>query len=473
MYATPTADQQRATQTIAVPIPERTTSIASPIQPGSSPNPSAGGDSGARSASSATASAPERPDSPFARIHKAVEDHIILQQTPPQFPALIQADTRDLADSAEDGPAPVLNTRDDGANVPMAPLFEDDEGSLEDSYNSSDEESSEAARPPPAPTERLSIYEVQNRISMNLQKMKIDPDFLLVSQEDEKPQPVVLPSLPSSARSTIEDLAPRDRLASMATIAAAPLPSPLAAAAPQPTTTPVPEKSGGTAAPSQNFAPPSLNSPVFDPRMTTTRPLETPALPPRPGTPEPVSRRTKKAREIVQTELYYLDCLSTMLVHYMVPLRLAVTEKSLGFDMSEEDIKNIFSTALTKIVDIHSSLIQSLHIRFEKWSDTETKIADVILEASSKFSQIYIEYCANYDVAVSAYDKLCMIPSFTQLMLQYKLNSGKALGLSHLLIMPVQRVPRYRLLLDVRLLLVPSWPSLTSAVVSGTVARYA
>jgi hypothetical protein len=346
----------------------------------------------------------------------------------------------------------------------MVPIFQDspDSSMMEDSYggDSSDEESMESASRPPPNVERLSMYEMQNRISMNLKKMAIDPAFLLHLPEDDIPPR-------KDTQPTELDANARNRLASVATVSAAPLPPPISITTPE-TVAEAPAASapipiGGNI----SFAPPGIERTAMD---TASRMLSdttfgsspspfgaspatfgsTPTLPARPTTPDPVSRRTKKAREIVQTELYYLDCLSTMLVHYMVPLRLAVQEKTLDFELSEDDVKNLFSTALTPIVDIHSALIQNLQARFETWSDTETKIADVILQSSTKFSKSYIEYCANYDTSVTTYDRLCSRPSFTQLMLQFKLNSGKALGLSHLLIMPVQRIPRYKLLLDVR-----------------------
>lgn len=60
---------------------------------------------------------------------------------------------------------------------------------------------------------------------------------------------------------------------------------------------------------------------------------------------------------------------------------------------------------------------------------------------------MYFDYGANYDNAISTYNKLMKDPSFGPLLNTFRAASGKPLSLEHLLIMPIQRIPRYTLLL--------------------------
>lgn len=69
--------------------------------------------------------------------------------------------------------------------------------------------------------------------------------------------------------------------------------------------------------------------------------------------------------------MYYLDCLHTMVVHYLVPLRFVIEEKTLDFQLTEDDVKSLFSTVLYEIVEVHSNLVKNLQERFDSWSDSE------------------------------------------------------------------------------------------------------
>ena len=61
---------------------------------------------------------------------------------------------------------------------------------------------------------------------------------------------------------------------------------------------------------------------------------------------------------------------------------------------------------------------------------------------------VYIEYANNYDAARDEFDRLSDNESFVRFCEAMELRDGLDLGLDDLMIMPVQRLPRYVMLLE-------------------------
>lgn len=157
------------------------------------------------------------------------------------------------------------------------------------------------------------------------------------------------------------------------------------------------------------------------------------------------TKRDNIAREILQTEKQYIENLQVIMNHYMMPMMAATRNKTQQVCFTDEDIKLIFSNNLTLILGVNLELLKSLEARVESWSVTQ-KIGDVFCSIAP-FLKMYFDYGANYETAIAAFTRLSKDPMFPPIMAQYKTNSGKTLSLEHLLIMPIQRLPRYTLLL--------------------------
>ena len=63
--------------------------------------------------------------------------------------------------------------------------------------------------------------------------------------------------------------------------------------------------------------------------------------------------------------------------------------------------------------------------------------------------KLYVDYVNNYDDAMVVFQELSKLDKFTTWLEEQKQKSGMKLDLVALLITPVQRVPRYELLLRV------------------------
>jgi hypothetical protein len=123
------------------------------------------------------------------------------------------------------------------------------------------------------------------------------------------------------------------------------------------------------------------------------------------------SKRTNTAREVLQTERYYMECLQVMLEHYMQPLNAACQDRKQNPGFNENDIRSIFSNHLTLIVGVNNELLRGLESKLATWDDSNSKIADVFL-MMAPFLKMYYEYSANYNAAIDTYNRLMKDPLF-------------------------------------------------------------
>jgi hypothetical protein len=112
-----------------------------------------------------------------------------------------------------------------------------------------------------------------------------------------------------------------------------------------------------------------------------------------------------------------------------------------------KDVQSIFSN-VELILNISNEMLQSLSDRYEKWTPNQC-IGDIFLKMGP-FLKLYIQYVNNYEHSLETLERLEKNPLFQAF---YKarnkegVNRTMGLSLPAYLIMPVQRVPRYSLLL--------------------------
>lgn len=155
---------------------------------------------------------------------------------------------------------------------------------------------------------------------------------------------------------------------------------------------------------------------------------------------EDLSDREKVLLEIFNTEKEYITYMTALVEECYVPVM-------------KGKYKNLFSTNEIKQIYGNIEIVRSINIRLldgiikklRSWGDTAT-IGDVFLQMLP-FFKVYKEYYTGYEEGVALLEKLSKKKDVaTYLKHCESVAQGHKLG--YLLIMPVQRIPRYSLLLN-------------------------
>jgi len=156
-------------------------------------------------------------------------------------------------------------------------------------------------------------------------------------------------------------------------------------------------------------------------------------------------QRTYLAQELLTTEKKYINNLNRIITIFLLPLR----DKAQSKDkiLSVDEINGIFLNIET-IFGIHKTFLQDFEDRISKWSDTQ-KIGDVFLKMGH-YLRAYTLYSNSYNNSMLSIQSLIKSnPSFSTFLSKCLLKpASKGLNLQAYLIMPIQRIPRYRLLLE-------------------------
>jgi len=153
--------------------------------------------------------------------------------------------------------------------------------------------------------------------------------------------------------------------------------------------------------------------------------------------------------EIITTEESYVEAMYTLVQHYLKPLKeLAI--------LSDKEILSIFSN-IEIIANLNTELLKQLEERKVIWVDEEPSIIGDIFVRMGPMFRMYREYCQNFDNSLETL-KFCTTNEKWMEYLQYvnhtllnKKNASQQstqFNLSSFLIMPVQRIPRYSMLLS-------------------------
>jgi len=113
--------------------------------------------------------------------------------------------------------------------------------------------------------------------------------------------------------------------------------------------------------------------------------------------------------------------------------------------VSDNQLSVIFG-CVDQVLEANQPLLDSLQERVEGWVEGETTIGDVFVRFADSF-RIYSEYVKHYGTSNEALSDARENPEFDKLCSEFATRAKGKLDLVSLLIMPVQRVPRYLLLL--------------------------
>ncbi|EGC30814.1 hypothetical protein DICPUDRAFT_83267 [Dictyostelium purpureum] len=151
-------------------------------------------------------------------------------------------------------------------------------------------------------------------------------------------------------------------------------------------------------------------------------------------------KRMKSLNELLSTEESYSDSLEKLLLYYKLPLESKLNTKEMS-SINQSDVNALFSNVEALLV-ISKDLLLKLKYEFSL-PENEQKIGDLYIE-KSKEMKLYVAYINNYELAMEELKKIeeTSPKFFKDCQSKYKYS----LDIRSLLIMPVQRIPRYELL---------------------------
>ena len=146
------------------------------------------------------------------------------------------------------------------------------------------------------------------------------------------------------------------------------------------------------------------------------------------------SQRNKIVREILTTELAYCKNLEEICIKYKTPMEQVPGEWKVITPILFQNVSLIWT--LSKL------LVDRLDEMVASWKSLASSVSAPFLELGP-FFVAYEQYCRGFEAAQKRMDALATNAAFKNF-----LSSSKAvLPLDSLIVMPVQRVPRYKMLL--------------------------
>ncbi|KNC99883.1 uncharacterized protein SPPG_05256 [Spizellomyces punctatus DAOM BR117] len=159
-------------------------------------------------------------------------------------------------------------------------------------------------------------------------------------------------------------------------------------------------------------------------------------------------KRENIAREILDSERRYVDSLLLLQTLFLNPLMAAVGTTSEV--IPKKIVQSIFSE-LAGIINVNMELRKQLEARLEEhpWNPVDGCLGDIFLNLAP-FLKMYSSYVKNFNTALSVVsEQISKNPAFAQFVTKQNANPDlKGLGFQAYLIMPVQRIPRYKMLVE-------------------------
>ena len=154
-------------------------------------------------------------------------------------------------------------------------------------------------------------------------------------------------------------------------------------------------------------------------------------------------RRDKAIKELVDTEQTYRDLLGLLIQWYVKPLS--------DYKLVSQDQHNSLFPQLQTILGLSERFLSDLKKRRQNWNDETSKLSD-LFEQFTPFFRMYQGYVNNHEKAVNLLRKLESNKKWIDYTQMVRKNCN-GFDLSSLLILPIQRIPRYKLLLNVKIIL--------------------
>nr|CAD7427363.1 unnamed protein product [Timema monikensis] len=155
--------------------------------------------------------------------------------------------------------------------------------------------------------------------------------------------------------------------------------------------------------------------------------------------------RTHVVVELYDTERSYVDSLQILVMKYLQPLKSPENAGLVDGALVDEIFYQV-----PAILSHHEVFLEELRRKLEQW-DTKQTVGDVFLEVFTRqpLIETYTSFINNWKSAKEAIKATCHAkPAFARFLDAMAREHKGKLALDHLLIMPVQRIPRYELLMQ-------------------------
>lgn len=150
--------------------------------------------------------------------------------------------------------------------------------------------------------------------------------------------------------------------------------------------------------------------------------------------------RQKALFEILETEERYIKALDIFKTCFIAEYKRAAP----SIPISNNQLSVLFGN-IELILEFSRTLCHQLSERLSQWPSVQL-VGDIFVENAEKM-MIYADYINNVDESMSLYAQLKNNPNFIELEKKCVEKAGMRMDASSFFIMPVQRLPRYQLLL--------------------------
>ncbi|GAM23452.1 hypothetical protein SAMD00019534_066270 [Acytostelium subglobosum LB1] len=154
---------------------------------------------------------------------------------------------------------------------------------------------------------------------------------------------------------------------------------------------------------------------------------------------EKAKQRYRAVNEVYTTEVSYLHSLLLLRDYYMIPMEVESHVTSL---FKQEDVAITFSN-LKSLAELSTDFLKQIETRLKTFP---IQVGDVFTKFAPVF-KLYVEYVNNFDKVTPHLNSMLENPQQAQFFETQKKKSRSNADIFSLLIMPVQRIPRYELLL--------------------------
>ncbi|EGC30596.1 hypothetical protein DICPUDRAFT_41248 [Dictyostelium purpureum] len=150
------------------------------------------------------------------------------------------------------------------------------------------------------------------------------------------------------------------------------------------------------------------------------------------------SRRGRIVKELLTTEQSYVNSLNIAVEHFLIPIRT-------NSHISNEDSTTIFSN-IEVVHQFNKGFLEIIEEKVNNWHFNQS-IGESFSYMESA-TQSYSTYVNNYNNAIKALEDAKKEEKFAEFLQETREQKAKGIELVGYLIMPIQRMPRYVMLLE-------------------------
>eukprot|EP01113_Clastostelium_recurvatum_P034608 TRINITY_DN4714_c0_g1_i4.p1 TRINITY_DN4714_c0_g1~~TRINITY_DN4714_c0_g1_i4.p1 ORF type:complete len:1170 (-),score=340.73 TRINITY_DN4714_c0_g1_i4:32-3541(-) len=157
--------------------------------------------------------------------------------------------------------------------------------------------------------------------------------------------------------------------------------------------------------------------------------------------------RLHAVQELYTTELSYVAGLQTLENYYRVPMyvqAMALPPPNPNSPFPVTAVTTIFSN-LPSLLSLSKDIVEMLEQRIHNWTNGQ-RVGDVFVKMAP-IMKLYAEYVNNYEQSCKVLAEVMGTEKGASVLRECKKRSSSNLDISSMLIMPVQRLPRYELML--------------------------